>query len=109
MLKNRLPFCTLWGSILLGDLQRFSSNYPTRVSPHSAITKNIFVDNMTNATSENIYTTLKRDESQLRLPITDFISRVWNFTMGHSRHWVDGFYAGEKDEAEAKDVRQKKL
>ena len=57
--KNRLPLCTLWSNISLGDLQRFSEEYIYEVPPFSVSAKNIFVNNSTNANSENLYSTLK--------------------------------------------------
>ena len=92
--KLRLPFCLLWSNMLLGDLNRFSTEYAYDAS-HNAKAKSIFIQNSTNAYSENLYTALKRDPNQLKVPVVAFISQMWNFLSGLRRQWVDGLMDGK--------------
>ena len=48
--KQKLPIATLWSGICKGNLDRFSTNYPTEEFP-SGDGKNHLVDNMTTATA----------------------------------------------------------
>ena len=96
--KNRLPLCTLWSNITLGDLQRFSEEYIYEVPPFSVSAKNIFVNNSTNANSENLYSTLKRNPCHLKTPLVTFIDNSWAFICGLRHQWTDELFEGQKNE-----------
>ena len=56
------------GHHCLGDLQRFSNNYACDVGPYSMSTKNIYVDNLTNETSEDL---LYNEKKALGVPVNN--------------------------------------
>ena len=67
-------------------------------------TKSKKVDNWTNANSENIYSTMKRNPSNKKVHILEFIEISWDLTLGLRRQWFQRTNQGVKDEQDADGV-----
>ena len=85
--KKRLPFSLFWSNITLGDLNRFSNSSPYDFHPKLA-TKNALVDNRTNGTSENMFSALKRNPGNKKVPLVTSVENLWTFSKGLRRQWI---------------------
>ena len=80
-LDDKLPYITLWSNLCISNLNRHNKDY-NYVLP--ALNRNIIANNnTTNAIAENICSLKKRNRSNLKLSLADFIRKCWNDNRSH--------------------------
>ena len=80
-LDDKLPYITLWSNLCISNLNRHNEDYNYVLPTLNGNT--IANNNTTNAVAENICSLKKRNRSNLKLSLADFIRKCWKDNMSH--------------------------
>lgn len=104
-LEDKLPYITLWSNLCIGDLKRHNEEYDY-VLP--ILNKNTIANNnTTNAVAENFFSLKKRNKSNLKLSLADFIRKCWKDNRSLGRQFVLGLKEGMNEKEQRQ--KQKKI
>eukprot|EP00794_Sanderia_malayensis_P004195 gene4195-4754_t len=96
LMKSKLPTATLWTNLCLGDLTRFNAEEYKKKKVSFFIARNTDVQNKTSGQIEGLFSTMKRNVCLLKIPVDQFVRRLWDLRNGLSRQFVDGLWEGMK-------------
>eukprot|EP00794_Sanderia_malayensis_P018338 gene18338-20181_t len=97
LMNNKLPTATLWINLCLGDLTRFNAQEYKKKKVSFFLARNTDVQNKTSGQIEGLFSTMKRNVCLLKIPVDQFVRRLWDLRSGLSRQFVDGLWEGMKE------------